>query len=128
MFFVLLFCYCIILTVISGASLIIITGVFQLVHGGVDVVNAMCDNDDMVALSFVGSSKVAEIVSKRCHAKNKRVLALGKLDFFHRTFLHTDCNMYLLLRVFVYALCCDVHIVCNGVMLLVGAVCLHHTY
>jgi hypothetical protein len=29
------------------------------------------------AVTFVGSSKVAEIVSNRCHAVNKRVLALG---------------------------------------------------
>jgi acyl-CoA reductase-like NAD-dependent aldehyde dehydrogenase len=49
-------------------------GVFQIVHGGAEVVTAMCDHPDIAAVSFVGSSKVAEIVSRRCHAVNKRVL------------------------------------------------------
>jgi methylmalonic acid semialdehyde dehydrogenase len=52
-------------------------GVFQVVQGGADVVTSMCDHPDIAAVTFVGSSKVAEIVSKRCHAVNKRVLALG---------------------------------------------------
>lgn len=52
-------------------------GVFQIVHGAVDVVNRMCDHPDIAAVSFVGSSKVAGLVSQRCHALNKRVLALG---------------------------------------------------
>ena len=34
-------------------------GVFQVVHGAVDVVNALCDHKDIAAVSFVGSSKVA---------------------------------------------------------------------
>ena len=52
-------------------------GVFQIIQGGVDSVNSLCDNPDVRALSFVGSSGVAEIVAKRCSANNKRVLALG---------------------------------------------------
>ena len=52
-------------------------GVFQMVHGDVVAVQSICDHPDIVAVSFVGSSKVAEIVSNRCHALNKRVLALG---------------------------------------------------
>lgn len=52
-------------------------GVFQIVNGAVDVVNALCDHKDIAAVSFVGSSKVAEIVYQRCHRVNKRVLALG---------------------------------------------------
>ena len=52
-------------------------GVFQIVHGDVVAVQSICDHPDIVAVSFVGSSKVAEIVSKRCRALNKRVLALG---------------------------------------------------
>lgn len=52
-------------------------GVFQIVHGAVDIVTSMCDHPDIAAVTFVGSSKVAEIVSTRCHAVNKRVLALG---------------------------------------------------
>jgi len=52
-------------------------GVFQIVHGGAEVVTALCDHTHISAVTFVGSSKVAEIVSNRCHAINKRVLALG---------------------------------------------------
>ncbi|CAM9845173.1 unnamed protein product [Chrysoparadoxa australica] len=52
-------------------------GVFQLVNGGAEVVNALCDAEEVRALTFVGSSKVAELVAQRCHALNKRVLSLG---------------------------------------------------
>jgi acyl-CoA reductase-like NAD-dependent aldehyde dehydrogenase len=52
-------------------------GVFQIVNGAVDVVNALCDHPGISAVTFVGSSKVAELVYKRCSALCKRVLALG---------------------------------------------------
>jgi len=52
-------------------------GVFQIVNGTVATVNAICDHPSIQAVSFVGSSKVAELVSQRCRALNKRVLALG---------------------------------------------------
>jgi malonate-semialdehyde dehydrogenase (acetylating)/methylmalonate-semialdehyde dehydrogenase len=52
-------------------------GVLNVVHGGVDVVNAICDNPTIKALSFVGSTKVAKIVYGRAAMAGKRVLALG---------------------------------------------------
>lgn len=52
-------------------------GVFQMVQGAVEVVTSICDHPGIAAVTFVGSSKVAKIVSDRCHAVNKRVLALG---------------------------------------------------
>jgi methylmalonic acid semialdehyde dehydrogenase len=52
-------------------------GVFQMVQGDVVAVNALCDHQDIAALTFVGSSKVAQIVAKRCRNVDKRVLALG---------------------------------------------------
>lgn len=52
-------------------------GVLNVVHGGVDVVNAICDNTDIKAMSFVGSTKVARIVYGRAANAGKRVLALG---------------------------------------------------
>ncbi|GBG33263.1 Aldehyde dehydrogenase [Hondaea fermentalgiana] len=52
-------------------------GVFSIVHGTVDAVNAVCDHEDICAVSFVGSSRVARIVHQRCSALGKRVLALG---------------------------------------------------
>jgi malonate-semialdehyde dehydrogenase (acetylating)/methylmalonate-semialdehyde dehydrogenase len=52
-------------------------GVFQVVHGAVEVVTSMCAHKGISAVSFVGSSKVAEIVATSCRQRNKRVLALG---------------------------------------------------
>jgi len=52
-------------------------GVFQVVHGAVECVNALCDHPQIKALTFVGSSRIAEIVAQRCRSQNKRVLALG---------------------------------------------------
>lgn len=52
-------------------------GVFQIVNGTACVVEAICDHPDVAAVTFVGSSRVAELVSLRCKALNKRVLALG---------------------------------------------------
>lgn len=53
-------------------------GVLTVVHGDGTAVRALCDHADVHALTFVGSSRVAELVAKRCRAQvHKRVLALG---------------------------------------------------
>lgn len=52
-------------------------GVFQVVHGGKDVVEAICDHSGIEAISFVGSTKIAKLVYRRGSANLKRVLALG---------------------------------------------------
>ncbi|NOY47025.1 MAG: CoA-acylating methylmalonate-semialdehyde dehydrogenase [Chlorobi bacterium] len=52
-------------------------GVFNLVNGGKDVVEAICDHPDIEAVSFVGSTKVAKIVYKRATSTLKRCVALG---------------------------------------------------
>ena len=52
-------------------------GVFNIVHGDVDIVNAICDHPDIEAISFVGSTKVAKIVYQRATSNYKRCLALG---------------------------------------------------
>src|SRR4051812_6493143 len=52
-------------------------GVFQVVHGGKEAVEAICDHPDIAAVSFVGSTKVAKIVYRRATASLKRCLALG---------------------------------------------------
>jgi malonate-semialdehyde dehydrogenase (acetylating) / methylmalonate-semialdehyde dehydrogenase len=52
-------------------------GAFQLLHGGQDTVRALCSHEDIQAVSFVGSSKVAEAVAVQCQQLGKRVLALG---------------------------------------------------
>ena len=52
-------------------------GVFNVVHGDVAIVEAICDHKDIQAVSFVGSTKVAKIVYKRATSNYKRCLALG---------------------------------------------------
>lgn len=52
-------------------------GVFQVVHGGQPVVEAICDHPDIAALTFVGSTRVAKAVYRRGTGALKRVLALG---------------------------------------------------
>jgi len=52
-------------------------GVFNVVHGDVEIVNAICDHPKIEAVSFVGSTKVAKIVYQRATSNYKRCLALG---------------------------------------------------
>nr|QDA77030.1 acylating methylmalonate-semialdehyde dehydrogenase [Jahnella sp. MSr9139] len=52
-------------------------GVVNLVNGGKDVVNGICTHRDVVGVSFVGSSAVAQHVYKTCGETGKRVQALG---------------------------------------------------
>jgi malonate-semialdehyde dehydrogenase (acetylating) / methylmalonate-semialdehyde dehydrogenase len=52
-------------------------GVLQVVHGGKDAVEAICDHPDIGAVSFVGSTKIAKVVYRRATASLKRCLALG---------------------------------------------------
>ena len=44
-------------------------GVFNVVHGGQDVVEAICDHPGIAAISFVGSTRVAKLVYRRGTAK-----------------------------------------------------------
>jgi malonate-semialdehyde dehydrogenase (acetylating)/methylmalonate-semialdehyde dehydrogenase len=53
------------------------TGVLQVVHGGREAVEALCDHPAIGAVSFVGSTKVAQIVYRRATSNLKRCLALG---------------------------------------------------
>jgi malonate-semialdehyde dehydrogenase (acetylating) / methylmalonate-semialdehyde dehydrogenase len=52
-------------------------GVLNVVHGGRECVEAICEHPEVVGVSFVGSSRVAEIVYRRASATGKRVQALG---------------------------------------------------
>jgi len=52
-------------------------GVLNIVHGDVEIVNAICDHPKIEAVSFVGSTKVAKIVYQRATHNYKRCLALG---------------------------------------------------
>jgi malonate-semialdehyde dehydrogenase (acetylating)/methylmalonate-semialdehyde dehydrogenase len=52
-------------------------GVLNVVHGGREAVEAICDHPGIVGVSFVGSSGVARTVYGRAAAAGKRVQALG---------------------------------------------------
>jgi malonate-semialdehyde dehydrogenase (acetylating)/methylmalonate-semialdehyde dehydrogenase len=52
-------------------------GVVNLVNGGAEVVNAICDHPGIRAVSFVGSTAVAKHVYQRATHAGKRVQALG---------------------------------------------------
>lgn len=52
-------------------------GVMNLVHGGKDVVNALCTHPDVKGVCFVGSTPVAKHVYTTACSHGKRVQALG---------------------------------------------------
>jgi malonate-semialdehyde dehydrogenase (acetylating)/methylmalonate-semialdehyde dehydrogenase len=52
-------------------------GVFNLVHGGKEVVDRLCTHPDVKGVSFVGSTPVARHVYTTATAQGKRVQALG---------------------------------------------------
>ena len=52
-------------------------GVFNLVHGGAPVVEALCDHPGIQALAFVGSTRVAKLVYGRACSTGKSALCLG---------------------------------------------------
>jgi malonate-semialdehyde dehydrogenase (acetylating)/methylmalonate-semialdehyde dehydrogenase len=52
-------------------------GVFNVVNGDKEAVDALLDHPDVVAVSFVGSTPIARYVHERATAAGKRVQALG---------------------------------------------------
>ncbi len=52
-------------------------GVFTVLHGGAETVDAIIDHPRIKAIGFVGSTKIAKLVYQRGTALGKRVLALG---------------------------------------------------
>ncbi|PJJ83787.1 CoA-acylating methylmalonate-semialdehyde dehydrogenase [Mucilaginibacter auburnensis] len=53
------------------------SGIISLVHGGKETVDALLDHPKIKAISFVGSSKIAQYVYGRGAANGKRVQAQG---------------------------------------------------
>jgi malonate-semialdehyde dehydrogenase (acetylating) / methylmalonate-semialdehyde dehydrogenase len=52
-------------------------GVFSVIHGDREIVEAICDHSRIQAIGFVGSTKVARLIYERSTAHGKRVRALG---------------------------------------------------
>ena len=66
-------------------------GVFNVVHGDKTVVDAILDHDEIKAVSFVGSSDIAQYVYARGTANGKRVQAMGGAK--NHGIIMPDCNM-----------------------------------
>lgn len=66
-------------------------GVLNLVHGGKDVVNGILENDDIKAVSFVGSEPVAKYVYQTGTANGKRVQALAGAK--NHAIVMPDCHL-----------------------------------
>ncbi len=52
-------------------------GLFSVLHGDREIVEAICDHPGIAAIGFVGSTRVAKAVYERGAAAGKRVRALG---------------------------------------------------
>ena len=52
-------------------------GVFNVVNGDKEAVDALIDSKDVVAMSFVGSTPIAKYIYENCAKNEKRVQALG---------------------------------------------------
>lgn len=52
-------------------------GIYNIVQGGRETVEALCDHPGIAAVGFVGSTKVAKLVYGRACAAGKRALCLG---------------------------------------------------
>ncbi|KAI9207673.1 Aldehyde/histidinol dehydrogenase [Polychytrium aggregatum] len=66
-------------------------GVVNLVHGGPETARMLCEHADVNAVTFVGTSAVAELLMKQCRGLNKRVLALGGAK--NHLVAYPDCNI-----------------------------------
>ena len=53
-------------------------GVFNVVNGDKEAVDAIIDNKDIAAVSFVGSTPIAKYIYENCAKNEKRVQALGE--------------------------------------------------
>lgn len=69
------------LTLVRMAELLVKAGcppgVFSLVHGTQEAVASLAGHPGVAAVSFVGSSRVAEIVDRTARASNKRSVCMG---------------------------------------------------
>ena len=52
-------------------------GVFNVINGDKEAVDALINNKDVVAMSFVGSTPIAKYIYENCAKNEKRVQALG---------------------------------------------------
>jgi malonate-semialdehyde dehydrogenase (acetylating) / methylmalonate-semialdehyde dehydrogenase len=68
-------------------------GVLNIVHGAHDVVNGLLAHEDVKAISFVGSEKVAQYVYEQAAANGKRVQALAGAKNHHIVMSDADWDV-----------------------------------
>jgi malonate-semialdehyde dehydrogenase (acetylating)/methylmalonate-semialdehyde dehydrogenase len=66
-------------------------GVFNVVHGGKETVDAILEHKGIAAVSFVGSTPIARYVQQKAVANGKRVQALGGAN--NHAVVMPDANM-----------------------------------
>uniref|UniRef100_K3WXA9 methylmalonate-semialdehyde dehydrogenase (CoA acylating) n=1 Tax=Globisporangium ultimum (strain ATCC 200006 / CBS 805.95 / DAOM BR144) TaxID=431595 RepID=K3WXA9_GLOUD len=95
-------------------------GVFQTINGKAEAVTSLCDHPKVAAVTFVGSSHVAQLVARRCRAQDKRVLALGGAKNHLVALPDADNEMAAKDIVASYAGCAGQRCMAASVLLLVG--------
>ena len=66
-------------------------GVFNVVNGDKEVVDAIIKNKDVAAVSFVGSTPIAKYIYENCAKNEKRVQALGGAK--NHAVIMPDCDL-----------------------------------
>jgi len=66
-------------------------GVFNVINGDKEVVDAIINNKDVSAVSFVGSTPVAKYIYENCAKNEKRVQALGGAK--NHAVIMPDCDL-----------------------------------
>ena len=66
-------------------------GVFNVVNGDKEAVDALINNKDVVAMSFVGSTPIAKYIYGNCAKNEKRVQALGGAK--NHCIVMPDCDL-----------------------------------
>ncbi|KAJ2825644.1 hypothetical protein GGI24_003105 [Coemansia furcata] len=102
------------------AASVLPPGVLNLVHGSGAVAQALIDHPGVAAVTFVGSSPVAESVHARATAGGKRVLALGGAK--NHLVALPDCDLEMTARDIVASFtgCAGQRCMAASVLLVVG--------
>ena len=66
-------------------------GVFNIINGDKEAVDALINNKDVVAMSFVGSTPIAKYIYENCAKNEKRVQALGGAK--NHCVIMPDCDL-----------------------------------
>jgi methylmalonic acid semialdehyde dehydrogenase len=95
-------------------------GVVNMIQGTKNAVESLIDHPLVKAVTFVGSSPIAKIVSERCHSLNKRCTALGGAKNHLVALPDCDVNGTASDVVVSYAGCAGQRCMAASVLLVVG--------